>query len=221
MFSLPRLSYFQEDAAGLDYPRMKLVQWGCSPGVCSCGRTWTDAFIGQPSSCSHQEKGMTNSPGSCTWRLQTERSNSLHERSSDILNQMSCVWIHTQNTLAHINFTMYSHYVNANRESTVCVYGHTGPQGKTEWRRHRDRLGNRWMRLRCERRTDGAGTAWHSCENRYRCAVLLERAADQPQQSYLQDIREKQTQGIICWPVQGCRWQKSNNHIYSVWVICF
>lgn len=97
--SLP-LSYFQEDAAGLDDPRMKLVQRGFSSGVCSCGRTWTDAFIGQPFSCSHQEKGMTNSTGSCTWRLQTQRSNSLHERLLDLFSQI-CVWMHTQNILAH------------------------------------------------------------------------------------------------------------------------
>lgn len=117
------------------------------------------------------------------------------------------------------------HYVLPLIENHLCVYGHTGPQGKTEWRRHRDRLGNRWMRLRCGHRTDGAGTAWHKCENRYRCGVHLERAAAQPQQSYLQDIREKQTQGVICWSVQGRNWQKSTEtftfiQYESLWLLC-
>ncbi len=130
------LSWFQEEAAGLDYPRMKLLQWGCSSGVCSCGRTRTDAFTGQLFSCSHQEKGMTNSTGSYTWRLQTHTAKTLTVPTQRTRGCRTVLVKYVSENMDTKHSGSYTpHYrlllcMWMLTENQLCVYGHAGPQGK-------------------------------------------------------------------------------------------
>jgi len=82
-------------------------------------------------------------------------------------------------------------------------------QDHRERQNERDRLGNRWMRFRCGHRTEGAGTAWHNCENRYSCGgVHIGKACSTTAlcSAYIKkDIREKQTKVKVIFRVTSDR----------------